>query len=97
VYAVVQVHGSGWGSARTIGCLVGSAVLLASFVIVEKRSRSPLIPLDVFKVRSLRGANVVAGCMTAAMFAQFYFTTLYMQQVLGFRRLLLAWRSPRSA
>jgi len=83
VYAVVQVHGSGWGSARTIGCLVGSAVLLASFVIVEKRSRSPLIPLDVFKVRSLRGANVVAGCMTAAMFAQFYFTTLYMQQVLG--------------
>ena len=83
VYAVVQVHGSGWGSARTIGCLVGSAALLASFVVVEKQSRSPLIPLEIFKVRSLRGANVVAGCMTAAMFAQFYFTTLYMQQVLG--------------
>lgn len=84
VYAVVEVNNVGWGSAQTIGCLLGSAVLLGVFLLIEMRSRSPLIPLKIFAVRSLRGANVVAACMTAAMFAQFYFTTLYMQQVLGY-------------
>ena len=83
VYAVVEVNGSGWASATTLGCLAGAVVLFAAFILIETRSRSPLIPLSIFKVRSLRGANVVAACMTAAMFAQFYFTTLYMQQVLG--------------
>ncbi|MGH2634109.1 MAG: MFS transporter, partial [Tepidiformaceae bacterium] len=83
VYAIVEGHSAGWGSAEILGCLGGAVVLFACFMLIELRSRAPLIPMAIFKVRSLRGANVVACCMTAAMFAQFYFTTLYMQQVLG--------------
>ena len=84
VYAVVEVNRAGWGSAEILGCLGGAAALFAAFIAVETRSTSPLIPFGIFRVRSVRGANVVAACMTAAMFAQFYFTTLYMQQVLGY-------------
>ncbi len=84
VYAVVEVDRAGWASAEILACLGGAAVCFAAFVAVEMRSTSPLIPFKIFKVRSVRGANVVAACMTAAMFAQFYFTTLYMQQVLGY-------------
>lgn len=84
VYAVVEVTNKGWASAEILGCLGGAAALFAIFAAVEMRTASPLIPFSIFRVRSVRGANVVAACMTAAMFAQFYFTTLYMQQVLGY-------------
>lgn len=84
VYAVVEVTHAGWRSPEIIGCLAGAVALFAAFAAVESRSASPLIPFAIFRVRSVRGANVVAACMTAAMFAQFYFTTLYMQQVLGY-------------
>jgi len=85
VYALVNTNQYGWGSARTIGELIGASTLLLLFVAIEARfAAHPLIPLQIFRSRTLSGANVVALLLGLSIFAVFYFLTLYMQQVLGF-------------
>lgn len=85
VYALVNTNRYGWSSARTVGELIGAGVLLLGFVVIEARfAAHPLVPLRIFRSRTLSGANVVALSLGLALFAVFYFLTLYMQQVLGF-------------
>jgi EmrB/QacA subfamily drug resistance transporter len=85
VYALVNTNQYGWGSARTIGELIVASTLLLLFVAIEARfAAHPLIPLQIFRSRTLSGANVVALLLGLSIFAVFYFLTLYMQQVLGF-------------
>jgi EmrB/QacA subfamily drug resistance transporter len=85
VYALVNTNQYGWSSARTIGELIGAGLLLLSFVAIEARFAShPLIPLQIFRSRTLSGANLVSLLLGLSIFAVFYFLTLYMQQVLGF-------------
>ena len=84
VYAIVKAETAGWGSATTIGFFALSAVLLASFVVIELRSRAPLVRLSIFRVRSLLTANVVMFLVASGMFAMFFFNTLYIQRVLGY-------------
>jgi EmrB/QacA subfamily drug resistance transporter len=84
VYAISQAPRYGWGATRTIAVLAGAAVLLASFLAIERRAESPLLPLRIFRLRTLAGANA-AGLMLGASFYAFIFIgTLYMQQVLGY-------------
>jgi EmrB/QacA subfamily drug resistance transporter len=84
VYALVDATDAGWGSAQTIGLLAVSAVLLAVFVMVERRSEAPLVPFQIFRLRTLTGANVVGLLIGASLFSMFFFISLYMQQVLGY-------------
>jgi EmrB/QacA subfamily drug resistance transporter len=84
VYAIVNGNEAGWTSQRTLGLLAGAAVLLASFVGIEARVSSPLMPLRLFRLRSLATANVVGVLWAAAMFAWFFISALYMQLVLGY-------------
>jgi EmrB/QacA subfamily drug resistance transporter len=84
VYAIVKSETAGWGSPTTIGFFVLSAVLLVSFVVIELRSKSPLVRLSIFRVRSLLTANVVMLLVACGMFAMFFFNTLYIQRVLGY-------------
>jgi len=84
VYAVVNGNEMGWGSAQTLGLLAASVVLLVSFVIIEARVSTPLMPLALFKLRNLTTANIIGILWAAAMFAWFFITTLYLQAVLGF-------------
>ncbi|HZS93886.1 MAG TPA: MFS transporter, partial [Chloroflexota bacterium] len=85
VYALVNTTQYGWSSARTIGELIGAGVLLTMFVAIEARfAAHPLVPLGIFRSRTLSGANAVALLLGLAIFAVFYFLSLYMQQVLGF-------------
>jgi EmrB/QacA subfamily drug resistance transporter len=85
VYALVNTNRYGWGSARTIGELVGAGVLLLGFLAIEARfAAHPLVPLRIFRSRTLSGANVVALLVGLSLFAIFFFLTLYMQQVLHF-------------
>jgi EmrB/QacA subfamily drug resistance transporter len=84
VYAIVKSETAGWSSATTIGFFVLSAVLLASFVLIELRSKAPLVRLSIFRVRSLLTANVVMLLVACGMFAMFFFNTLYIQRVLGY-------------
>jgi EmrB/QacA subfamily drug resistance transporter len=84
VFALLDAETAGWGSAQTIGTIIGSLVLLAAFVAVEQRSKAPLVPFSIFRVRTVTGANVVGILVGASLFSMFYFISLYMQQVLGY-------------
>lgn len=83
VYAMVDAINIGWGSAQTIGRLVGAVALLAAFVVIEFRTRKPLIPFSIFRKRTLRGANLVGVLIGMSLFSMFFLITLYLQQVLG--------------
>jgi len=84
VYALVRAPIVGWGSARTIGELVGAAAVLAAFVVNERRQREPLAPLSIFRINGLGFANVTQLVAFAGFLALFFFVTLYMQNVLGY-------------
>src|SRR6188472_2350671 len=84
VYAIVDATDAGWGSLQTLGLIGVSAALLASFVAIELRSKAPLMPFRIFRLRTLTGANIVGLLVGASLFSMFFFITLYMQQVLGY-------------
>ncbi len=84
VFAIVQGPEKGWTSAQTIGSLVLAAVLLVSFVVIEQRSKAPLVRLSIFRVRSLLTANVTMFLVGAGLFAMFFFNSIYLQRVLGY-------------
>lgn len=89
VYGIVSTDRHPWGSPQTIITLVIAAVLLAVFVLIEGRLAShPLMPLRLFRSRALSGANAVIFLVGAAMFAMWFFLTLYLQQVLGYSPLV---------
>ena len=84
VYAIVNGNDKGWTSVQTLGLLVGSAVLLTSFLVLESRVSAPLVPLGILKLRNVATANVVGVLWAAAMFAWFFLSALYLQLVLGY-------------
>jgi EmrB/QacA subfamily drug resistance transporter len=87
VYAIVKAQEKGWLSAHTL--IVGgvSLALLAIFLAIERRSVEPLVRLSIFRVRTVRAANVAMFFVACGLFAMFFFTTLYLQRVLGYSAL----------
>jgi MFS family permease len=77
----------GWGTGETIGLLAASAALIVAFFVIELRSKAPLLPLRIFRLRTLSGSNVAGLLMGGAIFSQFFLLTLYMQQVLHYSAL----------
>ena len=84
VYAIVNGNEAGWTSAQTLGLLGGAVVLLGLFLAREARIREPLVPLGIFRNRAVASANVVGVLMAGGMFAWFFFSALYLQQILGY-------------
>ena len=84
VYAMTRATQIGWSTTETIGLLAGSAALIAGFIAIELRSKAPLLPMRIFRLRTLTGANVTAFLLGTSVFSQFFLGTLYMQQVLHF-------------
>jgi EmrB/QacA subfamily drug resistance transporter len=84
VYGVVNGNEAGWTSAQTLGLLGAAVVLLAAFIAIESRVQHPLMPLGLFRLRSVSVANVVGVLWAAAMFAWFFISALYMQLVLNY-------------
>jgi EmrB/QacA subfamily drug resistance transporter len=84
VYAIVNGNQEGWTSTQTLGLLGAATVLLAVFLTIEARVRSPLVPLRLFALRNVSVANVVGVLWAAAMFAWFFLAALYLQLVLGY-------------
>ena len=83
-YGIVRTDTLGWGSPGVLIPLIAAAGLLAVFAYVEARvSRAPLVPLSIFRLSTLRAANLVVVLMYSALFSMFFFVTLYLQQVLG--------------
>ena len=87
VYAMTRAVQHGWGTGRTIGLLVAAMVLVVTFVVVEARSSAPLLPLRMFRLRTITGSNLAGLLMGGAVFSQFFLLTLYMQQVLHYSAL----------
>ena len=87
VYGLTQANNAGWGSGQTIGVLIGSALLMLAFLVIEQRSRSPLVPLRFFRRPTPTGANVIGFGLGTIVFGMFFLLSLYMQQVLGFSAL----------
>ncbi len=87
VYAMTRATQHGWVTPETIGLLAASAALIAAFVLIEVRSKAPLLPLRIFRLRTLTASNISGGLLAGAMFAQFFLLTLYMQQVLHYSAL----------
>jgi predicted MFS family arabinose efflux permease len=83
VYAMVEATKVGWSSAQTVWSLVGAIALIAAFVVIELRTRKPLIPFSIFRLRTLRGANIIGVLIGMSLFSMFFMITLYLQQVLG--------------
>ena len=84
VYAMTRAVQHGWGTTETIGLLAASAALMVAFVGIELRSSAPLLPMRLFRLRTLTGSNVAGLLLGAATFSQFFLLTLYMQQVLRY-------------
>src|SRR5213079_2407525 len=84
VYATTRATTDGWGSGTTIGLLAGSAALVLAFIAIESRSPSPLLPLRIFRVRSLTAANAAMAIVGSVAFSEFFLLTLYLQDVLHY-------------
>jgi EmrB/QacA subfamily drug resistance transporter len=93
VYAIAQAPRVGWGASRTIAELTIGVALLGAFLAIESRSEAPLMPLRLFRLQTLAGANAVGFLLGASFYAFIFIGTLYMQQVLGYSALQggLAW------
>jgi EmrB/QacA subfamily drug resistance transporter len=87
VYAISQAPQYGWGATRTIAVLAASAALLAAFLVIEARTKEPVLPLSIFRLRTLAGANVAGLLLGGSFFAFIFVGTLYMQEVLHYSAL----------
>src|SRR5581483_5673576 len=85
VYALTRATSDGWGSPAALALLGGAIALLAAFVAVELRSPWPLLPMRIFRSRTLAAANVTMAIIGAVAFSEFFLLTLYVQQVLHYR------------
>ncbi|MET0188898.1 MAG: MFS transporter [Pseudonocardia sediminis] len=83
VYALVDAPEVGWTSAATLLRVAGALLLLAAFVVIERRTRRPLVPFSIFSLPTLRGANVVGLFVGMSLISMFFLISLYLQQVLG--------------
>jgi EmrB/QacA subfamily drug resistance transporter len=84
VYAVVDAVNIGWGSTATILRLAGAVLLLIAFVVIELRAPHPLMPFSIFRLRTLRGANIVGLLIGMSLFSMFFFISLYLQNVMHY-------------
>jgi EmrB/QacA subfamily drug resistance transporter len=87
VFTLIKADSWGWGSARNLAGFAIAAALIATFVAIERRHEDPLVPLGIFKNRSLAASDATMLLLAAALFGMFFFCTLYLQQVLGYSAL----------
>ncbi len=84
VYGLSNGPSHGWTNLSTLSFFVAGILLLAFFIFNEKRAKNPLVPLSIFKIRSLTGANLTLFPVVASMFSLFFFLSLYVQDVLRY-------------
>jgi len=87
VFTLIKADSWGWTSGRTLAGFAIAIVLIASFIVIERSHRDPLVPLRIFSNRSLAAADATFLLVAAGLFGVFFFLTLYFQQVLGYSAL----------
>ena len=84
VYALTKATQTGWTDGGTLALLAGSAALILAFVLIELRATVPLLPLRIFRLRTLAAANATAVVIASIGFSEFFLLTLYLQDVLDY-------------
>jgi EmrB/QacA subfamily drug resistance transporter len=84
IFALIRGNPEGWGSTTILACLIGAAVLMAIFVMIETRARFPMLDFSLFRNPAFNGVSAVAFCLSAGMFALFLYITIYFQGVLDY-------------
>jgi predicted MFS family arabinose efflux permease len=84
VFATIRGNEAGWTSAEIIGCYLVSVVLFAAFLVIERRSRSPMMDLSLFRKRTFVGANMAALTMAFASITLLFYLTVWFQSILGY-------------
>ena len=84
VYAIVNAVNVGWRSSETLLLIAGAIVLLIAFLLIESRQRQPLMPFSIFRLRTLRAADIVGLLLGMSLFSMFFFISLYLQEVLHY-------------
>jgi EmrB/QacA subfamily drug resistance transporter len=84
VYTMTRATNDGWGADSTLALLAGAAALVLAFIAIELRSPSPLLPLRIFRSRTLAAANAAMAIVGAVAFSEFFVLTLYLQDVLHY-------------
>ena len=83
VLALVRGNQDGWGSTHIVALLAGSVVLLGAFILIERRSKDPMLPLELFRNRSFTGVQIAAFAISSTLFALYLYLTLYLQGFQG--------------
>jgi EmrB/QacA subfamily drug resistance transporter len=84
VYGIVSTDTHSWGSPQTVTTLLAGGILLLAFVFIESRAAHPVVPLSIFKMKTLSAANGIAVTVGAALFGMYFFLSLYLQQINGY-------------
>src|SRR5205823_3326686 len=84
VYTMTRATTDGWGNSTTLALLAGSIALVLSFVAIELRSAAPLLPLRIFRLRTLTAANGTMAVIGSVAFSEFFLLSLYLQDVLHY-------------
>jgi EmrB/QacA subfamily drug resistance transporter len=84
VFGLSKVPADGWGSTTVIGFIIASIILLLGFLVNERLTDQPMLPLSIFRTRNVAGGNVTALAIACTLFSMFFFMTLYVQTVLGY-------------
>ena len=83
VFGLIESSRKGWSSGLVEGCVIAAVVLLAAFVLIERRRRAPMLDLSLFRRPAFDGASIVAFALSGSIFAMFLYLTLYLQNILG--------------
>ena len=83
VYGLIRSHPDGWGSTTVAGSLIAAAVLIALFLVIEARSKAPMLDLHLLKVPTFNGGLIAAFSISASLFALITYMVLYLQNILG--------------
>jgi EmrB/QacA subfamily drug resistance transporter len=84
VLGLLRGNDDGWTSATIVSLLAGAAVMLAAFVVIERRVAEPMLPLELFRSRAFTGVQLAAFAVSVSLFALFLYLTLYLQNYLGY-------------
>jgi MFS family permease len=84
VYAIVTANDVGWMSMQTIFLMASVSVMVGAFLVIQRRKKEPLIPLNIFKIRNLLASNIVMALLGAAWIPMWFFLNLYIQQIIGY-------------
>ncbi|HEY2654782.1 MAG TPA: MFS transporter [Solirubrobacteraceae bacterium] len=84
VFGIVKAQSWGWGSVSTIAVMGSAVLILALFLVIENRSKAPLVKLSIFRIRTITAANSTMLLVASAMFGMFFFVSLYVQEILGY-------------